>query len=307
MKDWTAEQMVSMNRKVVIVTGGNSGLGYESVAALGARGAEVVMASRNAQKAGAARDEILTRCPGARVETMILDLASLESVRSFVDGFNARYDRLDVLINNASVMATAQGSTADGFESQFGTNHLGHFALTGRLLEVLLVTPGSRVVSVTNLAARSGAIKFDDPMWREGYNPWVVYAQSKLANMLFATELQRRLEAAGKRTLSLLAHPGFSSTHRRSGFTLEGGVFGAIVERIRLSLCQVQGMGALPQLYAATAPGLSGGEYVVPSGFSEMRGLPKLAKLPKSGRNTDAARRLWDLSVELTGIGFRPL
>ncbi|MBI5505802.1 MAG: SDR family NAD(P)-dependent oxidoreductase [Deltaproteobacteria bacterium] len=307
MDDWTTERMVSMDGKVVIVTGGNSGLGYESVAALGAAGAEVVMASRDARKATAACEQILSRCPDARIRTMIVDLSNLDSVRSFAADFSAKYGRLDVLINNASVMAIAQDRTADGFEAQFGTNYLGHFALTGRLLEVLLATAASRVVSVTSLAARSGTIRFDDLMWREGYNPWLVYAQSKLATMLFAMELQRRLEKAAMGSKSILAHPGFSATQRPSGSAVGSGIFDAIVERIRLRLCQANGMGAFPQLYAATAPELSGGEYVVPRGLGEMRGLPGLAKLPKSGRNAGAARRLWEISADLTGIDFRPL
>ncbi len=238
---------------------------------------------------------------------MSLDLASLASVRSFAEEFKKKYERLDVLMNNAGVMAIPERRTADGFEMQFGTNHLGHFALTGRLLDVLLATAGSRVVSVTSLAADTGRINFDDLMSRKSYSRWTVYGQSKLANMLFGIELQRRLKVAGRETMSMLAHPGVSATNLQKGLADEGGIFGAIAAAVLPLVCQSQAMGALPQLYAATAPELSGGEYIAPRGFYEMYGLPKLAKFPRPGRDAKAAWRLWDASVELTGVDFAPL
>lgn len=300
-------QIGNLTNKVIIVTGGNSGLGFESVKALSAAGATVVMACRNKQRAQSALKEIQSQVPDTTIDLMTLDLASLASIKSFANEFKNKYNRLDVLMNNAGLMAIPQKQTADGFEMQLGTNHLGHFALTGELIETLMQTPASRIVSVTSLAANTGRINFKDLMSKKRYSRWLAYGQSKLANMLFGLELQRRLAAINADTISVLAHPGFSSTNLQAGPAEGGGIAGRLTERMLRPMCQSQSQGALPQLYAATQSDVKGGNYYGPCGAMEMRGEPKRVKLPKAGKNRQDAEQLWTESVSLTGVGFSEL
>jgi NAD(P)-dependent dehydrogenase (short-subunit alcohol dehydrogenase family) len=280
------------------------GLGYESALALARKGAEVIIASRDEQKAQSAVNRIKQQVPGAKVQFIKLDLASLASVRHFVEEFKSRYNRLDILLNNAGVMAIPRRETADGFEMQLGTNHLGHFALTGLLLDRLLSTPNSRIVNTTSSAHLYGRFNFEDPQLRQKYSRWGAYGQSKFANVLFTFELQRRLAASGANTLSLTAHPGYASTNLQN---TSASASGNLMERLFYPLgnqvfAQSSAMGALPQLYAATAPGVKRGEFYGPRFF--FRGYPVVAKAVASAYNEASARRLWNLSEELTGVHY---
>jgi NAD(P)-dependent dehydrogenase (short-subunit alcohol dehydrogenase family) len=306
---WTAEQIPDLSGKTLIVTGGNSGLGLEASRALARHGARVVLACRNPEKASAALAEIRAADPRADVEAMALDLASLASVRAFASAFLGKHAALHGLINNAGVMALPRRETVDGFEMQLGTNHLGHFALTGLLLERLLATPGSRVVSLSSTMHKTGRMRFDDLHGERSYGKWTAYGQSKLANLLFTYELQRRLDARRAPTISVACHPGYAATNlqfagpRMQGSSLlEAGA--GLMNRL---FSQSAAMGALPTLYAATAPGVRGGEYFGPGGFAEMWGAPK--KVRSSARSLDAAdaARLWEISQDATGVGFDAL
>jgi NAD(P)-dependent dehydrogenase (short-subunit alcohol dehydrogenase family) len=234
-----------------------------------------------------------------------LDLASLASIEAFARSFLEKYERLDLLINNAGLMATPYSQTADGFELQFGTNHLGHFALTGRLIDLLMRTPGSRVVSITSLGEKFGKIDFDDPNLERSYGRWSAYSQSKLANLLFAYELQRRLSAAGSSTLSLAAHPGFAATDLR---TRQMGKEQPLSLRLLLWFYELPAqpveMGVLPQLYAATAEGVQGGEYYGPGNLIEFGGYPRQVRSSRRAQDPVAARRLWEVSEALTGVKY---
>lgn len=307
--EWNVEDMPDQSGKVVIVTGANSGLGYESSLALGRKGAKVIMACRNTSKGEAARDALLEEAPEADLELMTLDLSSLDSVQAFAEAYQANHEQLDLLINNAGVMAPPYQTTADGFEMQIGTNHLGHFALTGRLLDLLLKTSGSRVVNVTSAAQYFGNINFKDLQSEKSYSRYKAYGQSKLANVLFTLELQRRLEAAGQETISVMAHPGYSNTNLQ-GTAAEGSqspVEGFFYSKLGSGVAQPSAQGALPQLYAATMPTVKGGDHYGPDGFMELRGYPKRLPPAKSGRNPETAERLWIVSEQLTGVTYEAL
>jgi NAD(P)-dependent dehydrogenase (short-subunit alcohol dehydrogenase family) len=293
---WTTTDIPDQSGRTAVVTGANTGLGYETAAALAARGAHVVLAVRNLDKGKAAADLIVRRYPGAEVSLQELDLTSLESVREAANQLRAAHDRIDLLVNNAGVMMTPKSTTKDGFELQFGTNHLGHFALTGRLLDRLLATPGSRVVTVSSMGHRAGRIRFDDLQSERRYHRLSAYGQSKLANLLFTYELQRRL--AGTNTVAVAAHPGGSSSE------LSRYLPGA-VQLVFRPLEQDTEMGALPTLRAATDPDATGGQYFGPGGFAEMRGYPKV--VASNGRSHDGAvqRRLWTVSEDLTGVTYQ--
>jgi len=303
---WTAESMPDLAGKTIIVTGGNSGIGYEAALEFARKKADVVLACRDTKKAEAAAAQIRTAYPAAKVEVMELDLASLASIRAFADAFKAGHSQLDVLCNNAGVMALPFRKTADGFEMQIGTNHLGHFALTGMLLDLLRRTAGSRVVNVSSGAHRMGAIRFDDLHWQNGYRKWGAYGQSKLANLLFTYELQRRLQAAGAHTVSVACHPGYASTNlqfaaaRMEGSSLKEYLFGW---GNRL-LAQSSAMGALPTLYAATAPDVKGGDYIGPNGIGELAGHPRTVQSNARSHDPDTAKKLWELSEKLTGVRY---
>jgi len=299
---WTADDIPDQHGRVAVVTGANSGLGLVTARRLAAAGATVVLACRNQGKAEDAAAEIVRRSPGAAVEVGRLDLGDLASVERFAADQVARHDRLDLLVNNAGIMYTPRGTTTDGFELQFGTNHLGHFALTGRLLPALLGTDGARVVTVSSLEHRRGHLQLDDLMLERKYGRYRAYRQSKLANASFGIELDRRLRAVGAGLLSVVAHPGYSATNLQfTGPLLPDRVLAAIGNRV---LAQSADMGALPQLYAATAPGVEGGSYIGPGGMGEMRGHPKVVQAIDEANDPDVARQLWEASERLTGVSY---
>jgi NAD(P)-dependent dehydrogenase (short-subunit alcohol dehydrogenase family) len=306
---WSAEQIPDLSGKTIVVTGGNSGLGFETARALARRKARVVIACRSAEKAQGAIGEITAADPGAAVEAMELDLASLASVRAFAKAFLGRFPKLDVLVNNAGVMALPKRETVDGFEMQLGTNHLGHFALTGLLLEPLLATPGSRVVTLSSTIHKSGRIRFDDLQSEKRYQKWTAYGQSKLANLLFAYELQRRLAAKRADTISVAAHPGYAATNLQfAGPRMQGSsLLETVMHVMNRVLSQSAAMGALPTLYAATAPGVKGGDYFGPSGFAELGGPPRKVGSSKRSHDTADAAKLWEISADLTGIRYEAL
>ena len=302
---WTAADIPDQAGRRVIVTGANSGLGYETSLALAQKGAAVTMAVRDTGKGEQAAADIRARTPGADVEVRRLDLADLASIDEFAWLWReSNPDGLDLLINNAGVMAIPQRSTANGFEMQFGTNHLGHFALTGRLLEAL--RPGSRVVTVSSQAHRMGKMNFDDLMGERKYRTWGAYGQSKLANLLFMRELAERLRAAGLPIMSVAAHPGYASTHlQAAGPEMTGQAWKAKVMGVANKvMAQSAAMGALPTLYAATSRGVTNGDYIGPDGFGEQRGHPKLVGMAPPARDAAAAARLWTVSEELTGVHY---
>lgn len=303
---WTEEDVPSQSGKVALVTGANSGIGFETARVLAEKDAHVVMACRNQQKAESAMAAIRGATPSASLTFLPLDLSSLKSVEQASKQFLSEFDRLDLLINNAGVMWLPESRTADGFEAQFGTNHLGHFALTGRLIATVMNTSTSRVVTVSSLAHNTGDIHFDDLNLEQGYGKHKAYSQSKLANLIFAYELQRRLSAAGASTISLAAHPGAANTNLAiPGFEKGGSkVMAKLAEWITPVLTQNAVNGALPTLYAATSPKLGGGEYIGPDGFQQMYGYPKVVGSTRLSRDEAVARRLWEVSEEMTGVGF---
>jgi NAD(P)-dependent dehydrogenase (short-subunit alcohol dehydrogenase family) len=297
---WTTTDIPDQTGRTAIITGANTGLGYETAAALAAKGAHVVLAVRNTGKGDDAAAAITSAHPGSTVDVAELDLTSLESVRQAADELRSRHDTIDLLINNAGVMMTPKGTTRDGFELQFGTNHLGHFAFTGLLLDRLLAVPGSRVVTVSSVGhrfARNG-IRFDDLQWEKDYSRVGAYGQAKLANLMFTYELQRRLQ--GTNTIAAAAHPGGSRTELTRNLPRAVELVSSVLE----PLYQGPDMGALPQLRAATDPGVIGGQYFGPDGFAEQRGYPVVVASSRASHDVDAQRRLWTVSEELTGVTF---
>jgi NAD(P)-dependent dehydrogenase (short-subunit alcohol dehydrogenase family) len=299
MKKWTLDDMPEQTGRVAIVTGANTGIGFETAAALAAKNATVVMACRNRQKAEGAMTRIRERTPDARLEFIELDLASLTSVERFAEAFRTGHDRLDLLINNAGVMIPPLGHTEDGFELQFGCNHLSHFALTGRLLDLVEATPDSRIITVSSLAHRQGKMDFDNLNAEKGYQAMPAYGQSKLANLLFTFELQRRLEAADSKVGATASHPGWTGTdlQRHSG----------LFRFLNTFFAQTPPMGALPTLRAAADPQAESGDYFGPKGFYEMRGYPVKVRTTPEAKNELDARRLWEVSERLTGVSFESL
>ena len=302
---WTAADIPDLSGRTAIVTGANSGLGLETTLALAAHGAAVTMAVRDTAKGEAAAAGIRDQAPAANIAVRRLDLADLASIDEFAWLWReANPGGLDLLINNAGVMAIPARRTADGFEMQFGTNHLGHFALTGRLLEAL--RDDARVVTVSSQAHRMGRMNFDDLMGDSKYRAWGAYGQSKLANILFMRELAKRLQEAGIDVLSVAAHPGYASTHLQAvGPEMRGRSWQTkVMDVANKVFAQSAEMGALPTLYAATHDGISSGDYVGPSGFGEQRGHPKLVGMSNSARDVEAAARLWEVSETLTGVRY---
>lgn len=298
---WTTDQIPDQTGRTAVVTGANSGLGLETALELARAGATVLLACRNLQKGEAAADGIRAAVPGARLDVLELDLGDLGSVRRFADGLDVA--ELDLLINNAGIMMIPQrGQTADGFELQFGTNHLGHFALTGLLLERLDRAEAARVVTLSSLEHKSGHLDFDDLQSEHGYQPRKTYRQSKLANAAFGLELDRRLRDAHSSIASVLAHPGYSATGLQSHASRTMKALMAVGNRV---IAQSAGRGAIPTLYAATAPGVKGGEYFGPDGLGEVRGRhPKLVRVQSEGRDAENGRKLWTMSEELTGVTY---
>ena len=309
----TTRPLPDLRGQVALVTGGNSGLGLETVRALAAAGAHVVLTARSQDKGRDAAREVGESVPDASLETLLLDLADLSSVGTAADAFAVRHDRLDVLVANAGVMMTPQRTTADGFELQLGTNHLGHFALVGQLLPLILATPSSRVVTVSSGMHHSGRIMLDDLMFeRRPYTPEAAYAQSKLANLSYALELQRRLDMVGAETVSVAAHPGYSSTNLQvTGPGQQQGLRGTVVNlamRVGELVAQSAAAGARPQITAAAAPGVPGGTYLGPSGIGEVRGRGVTrARISPRARDTATAVGLWEASQELTGERYEAL
>jgi NAD(P)-dependent dehydrogenase (short-subunit alcohol dehydrogenase family) len=299
MSKWTTADIPDQSGRTAVITGANTGLGYETAAALAAKGAHVVLAVRNVDKGRDAAQRITAATPGASVALQELDLTSLDSVRTAADELRAAYDTIDLLINNAGVMFTPKSTTKDGFELQFGTNHLGHFALTGLLLDRVLATPGSRVVTVSSTGHRLiDAIRFDDLQWERGYNRFRAYGQSKLANLLFTYELQRRLD--GTKTIATAAHPGGSNTELMRNLPRLVQPLTALAR----PFFQGADMGALPTLRAATDPSVVGGQYFGPDGFAEQRGYATLVPSNAASHDVDAQKRLWTVSEELTKVVY---
>ena len=286
---WTGSDIPDQRGRVAVVTGANTGLGFETAKLLAARGAAVVLAVRNTEKGGQAVARIAETVPDARLTLQHLDLTSLDSIRTAAQQLRAEHPRIDLLINNAGVMYTPKQTTGDGFELQFGTNHLGHFALTGLLLDHLLPVPGSRVVTLSSLGHRIQArIHFDDLQWEHSYSRVGAYGQSKLANLLFTYELQRRLSGAGATTIALAAHPGLADTELARNSPRAVAVASSLMG-------QNPAMGALPALRAATSPDARGGEYYGPGGFLETRGYPRRVKSSNQSHDPAIQRLLWSV------------
>lgn len=301
--NWTAADMPSLEGQVWVVTGANSGLGLETTRALAAKGARVVMACRDPQRAEGAAAEVRRTVPEARLELRTLDLASLASIATFAEALGRELPALDGLINNAGIMAIPRRTTADGFEMQLGTNHLGHFALSLRLLALLEKARAPRLINVASTAHRWGTLRFDDLMGERSYSAWGAYGQSKLANLLFTYEAARRLSGT-RRTLVAAAHPGYAATNLQGvGAQMTGSKFGAwFMNSGNVTLAQSAAQGALPTLYAASMPDVKSGEYFGPDGFLELRGAPRRCGSNAKSKDPEAARRLWEVSEQLTGV-----
>lgn len=307
-KRWGVDDIPDQSGRTLIVTGANSGLGLETTRALAGKGATVIMACRNLDKAARAESDVRASHPGASLEVRELDLADLSSVRSFTQAVLDEHERLDGLINNAGVMAIPRRETADGFEMQLGTNHFGHFALTGLLLPRLLASDAERVrvVTVSSTAHRMGRMHFDDLQLAHGYGDWKAYGQSKLANLLFAFELDRRLRAGEHPVASLAAHPGYADTDLQAvGPRVRGNkLMAGIMKVANAVVAQPADMGALPTLRAATDPSAVGGQYYGPGGLMETRGYPEVVQANDQANSQADAERLWGISEELTGVTF---
>jgi NAD(P)-dependent dehydrogenase (short-subunit alcohol dehydrogenase family) len=302
MTRWTAEEIPDQQGRVAIVTGANSGLGLVTATELARAGATVVLAARDSRKADGARAEIASDVPSAQLDPRTLDLADLDSVRGFAEEVAKAHPSLDLLVNNAGVMMPPRQQTADGFELQFGTNHLGHFALSGLLIAGLGTRSDARVVTVSSLEHRAGRLDFDDLQSEREYSPRGAYQQSKLANAVFGLELDRRLRAAGIGIKSVIAHPGYSATNLQiSGPT---GAMKALLRVTNAIVAQPAKRGAWPLLYAATAPGVEGGQFIGPDGFRELRGHPTSVEPVGRARDPEVGRRLWEVSEELTGVRY---
>jgi NAD(P)-dependent dehydrogenase (short-subunit alcohol dehydrogenase family) len=300
--NWNQENIPDQSGRLAVVTGANSGLGLVTARELARKGACIVLACRNQAKGEKAQRAIEMRAPTAKVELAELDLASLGSVRAFAERLRSEHDWIDLLINNAGVMATPHGRTADGFELQFGTNHLGHFALTGLVIDMLEGRKDARVVTLSSGVHRIGKIAFDNLSGERRYFRWRAYGQSKLANLLFALELDRRLRAAGSAVKSMAAHPGYAATNlQHAGPTRLDELLMLVPNKV---FAQSDEMGALPTLYAATEPGVEGGTYVGPDGVAGQRGHPTKVSPNAAARDEAVARRLWEVSEEMTGVRF---
>lgn len=303
-KNWTVNEIPDLKGKIIIVTGGNSGLGYESVKAFASKGAKVILASRSLEKGEDAKNLILKEIPEADIIVMSLDLSDLESVRVFASNFRKSYKKLHILLNNAGIMMTPYFLTKDGNEGQFGTNHLGHFALTGLLFDILNKTENSRIVNVSSMAHKQGKMNFSNLQFNDGngYSPSKAYGRSKLSNLLFTYELQRKLEASGSTTIALAAHPGVATTNLARH--LENKLIFKLINPIFKCISQDQKMGALPQIRASVDQQVKGGQYYGPDGKREMKGYPVLVESNEVSHNSSDAAILWEVSEKLTGIKF---
>ena len=296
-QNWTVNNIPDQSGRVVIVTGANSGIGYEAAKVLAEKNAEVILAVRSQTKGEIAKSTMLSDAPQAKVEVMLLDLANLKSVSEFSAAFKAKYKSLDILINNAGIMIPPYGKTVDGFESQFGTNHLGHFALTAQLFELLKITANSRIVNVSSTAHNMGNINFDDLGWESRkYTAWKAYGDSKIANLYFTYALAQSIKDAGLDIMVTAAHPGYAATG------LQKGIFLKILNTL---VAQSGFMGAMPTLMAAIDPEGKGGNFYGPSGFAQQRGYPKRVFSNKLSHDENIAQKLWGVSEELTGLKFK--
>ena len=302
--DWTVENIPYLDGKVAVITGANSGIGFETAKALARKGVRTIMACRNLDKAQDALDIIQSEITDAPAEIMHLDLASLASVHKFATEFYTRNNRLDILINNAGIMMVPYGVTEDGFERQLGINHLGHFALTGLLMDILLKTDCARVVNVSSNAHYRGNIDFDNLMYKDGkgYSPMDAYGRSKLANLMFTYESQRRFSALSAETIAVAAHPGLSVSHLADHMIPKWLMF--IARPLMSLILQSSAMGALPTLRAAVDPDLKGGEYFGPNGAGERRGYPVQVESSRASHDKSDARQLWQISENLTGVRY---
>jgi NAD(P)-dependent dehydrogenase (short-subunit alcohol dehydrogenase family) len=308
---WSWENIPDLKGKIIIVTGGNSGLGFFSVEGLASRGAEVILASRSLSRGESARAKILRKHPEVKICVMALDLGSLDSVQAFAEQFSAGYQQLDVLINNAGIMMTPESKTKDGFESQLGTNHFGHFALTGLLWPILKKTEGSRIVNVASLAHKYFDIDFNNLQFeaKGTYKPGQAYSYSKLANLLFTFELQRKIEKEKLSMAALAAHPGVSRTNLLRGLFKNWWAWlllplYPIVFLFAMFAMQSAKQGALPQVRAAVDPEALGGQYYGPNSPNEYKGYPVLVDCSETAKNAESAKKLWETSEKLTGISF---
>ncbi|MDH4040138.1 MAG: oxidoreductase [Gammaproteobacteria bacterium] len=301
MKTFTAADVPDQTGKTIFITGANTGLGYEAARVLAGKGARVLIGCRSKDKAQQARKQILAECPAADVAVIELDLANLASVKKAATAV-AKEQRLDVLVNNAGIMIPPYELTRDGFESQFGVNHLGPFALTGLLLEKLRATPASRIVSTSSIAHKRGRIYFDDIHAEQGYNPMVRYAQSKIANLYFAYELQRRLSAAGDTTISVAAHPGIADTELLRYMPRALEALSPLIRPLFRSVFNTAAQGAWPTLCAATGPAVQGGDYYGPCRMSQTAGPATRVESNRRSHDLAVAKRLWDLSIDMTGV-----
>ena len=301
---WTLRDMPSQVERTAVVTG-TGGLGYQDALGLTRAGGEVIMPGRNPEKGEAAVEEIRRSVPDANIKFELLDLANLASIKEFAAQIRGKRKSMDLLINNAAVMAPPRRLiTADGFELQLGTNFLGHFALTAQLLDLLRKGRSPRVVNVAALAANSGVIRFDDLHWERKYRPWAAYCQSKLANLLFSFELQRRSDAAGWGLTSIAAHPGISRTDLVANGFGRNSAISYIMKLVGPVIFQTAAQGALPTLFSAASPLAKAGAYYGPDSRNEMRGTPALARVPPQAADTDMAQRLWALSERLVKTKF---
>jgi NAD(P)-dependent dehydrogenase (short-subunit alcohol dehydrogenase family) len=309
---WTPDSIPDLSGRRMIITGGNSGIGWEAAKVLAGKGASIILAVRSVEKGNDAAQQIRDAHPTADVEVMPLDLADLASVRAFAGAYQGRYNALDVLINNAGVMALPQRKTADGFEMQFGTNHLGHFALTGLLLPTILATPKARVVTVSSGAHRFGKMNFNDLQSEKRYDKWSVYGQSKLSNLLFAYELQRRFEAAHadaadrNHPISVGVHPGYVATNLQAAGPRMAG---SRVQEMLMGwgnriFAGTAAQGAIPTIYAATSPEVNGCDYIGPLGKGKKHSIPAKEHSTDRSYNVEDASRLWEVSENLTGVTY---
>lgn len=302
--EWKLDDLPDLSGKTIIVTGGNTGLGFASVRAFISAGAEVIIAGRTPEKDEKARRAVLDEFPDARIHVMKLDLASLESIKEFADAFKGKFDRLDVLLNNAGIMMSPNFATRDGFEGQTGINHLGHFALTGRLLDLIMGTENARVVNVSSLAHKNGDADFEKMVYRNNgkYSTTRAYGRSKLANLLFTYELERYFRKNGSTAIAVAAHPGVTGTDLVR--FLEKNIMVRLLKPLFGLWAQKPEMGALPQIRASADPQVRGGEYYGPAGRRELKGYPVKVDSSPLSKSQEAASLLWKKSEELTGVKF---
>lgn len=297
MNKWNISQYPSQQGKVAIITGSNSGIGFETALQLAKKNMMVILACRRLDAAEKAKEDILKNFSDAQVTPMKLDLSNLKDVRRFVEDFQNHFDRLDLLVNNAGIMMSPYKETEDGFENQLATNFIGHFALTGLLMQLLLKTPDSRVITLSSLSYKWASINFSDLHFKNGYNKMKAYGQSKRACLVFAYELNRRLSLTGSSTISLAAHPGLTKTNLDRYYPV-------LIRPLGNLFLQSPKKGVLPILYAALQNKLKGGEYIGPNGFQEMRGYPTIVDSDEATKDKEIANRLWLLAEEMTGVHY---